>query len=87
MEKGTIRGAGGHSSRHDGDRIGEVDHSDSEDDDHSFMAEKQDDSHSDIDTIEEEVDLSSEGSDREEQHENENIAENKEAGMVAQPQA
>ena len=68
MEKNTVRGAGNHSSRHDGDRIGEVDHSDSdEDDDHSMLAEKEEeDSHSDIDTIEEEVDLSSEGSDHEE---------------------
>ena len=67
MEKNTIRGAGGHSSRHDGDRIGEVEHSDSdEDDDHSMLVEKEEDSHSDIDTIEEEVDLSSEGSDHEE---------------------
>ena len=69
MEKNTVRGAGFHSSHHDGDRIGEVDHSDSdEDDDHSMLAEKEEeDSHSDIDTIEEEVDLSSEGSDHEEQ--------------------
>lgn len=69
MEKNTVRGAGCHSSRHDGDRIGEVDHSDSdEDDDHSMLAEKEEeDSHSDIDTIEEEVVLSSEGSDHEEQ--------------------
>lgn len=67
MEKKTIRGADGHSSRHDGDRINEVEHFDSdEDDDHSLLAEKED-SHSDIDTIEEEVDLSSEGSDHEEQ--------------------
>jgi len=44
-----------------------VQHSDSDSDgDHSLLAEKED-SHSDIDTIEEEVDLSSEGSD----HENE----------------
>ena len=69
MEKNTIRGAGGQSSRHDGDRIGEVANSDSdEDDDHSLLAEREgEDSHSDIDTIEEEVDLSSEGSDHEEQ--------------------
>ena len=67
MEKNTIRGAGGVSSRHEGDRIDEVNHSDSdEDDDHSMLAEKEEDSHSDIDTIEEEVDLSSEGSDHEE---------------------
>ena len=71
MEKGTYKGAGGQSSRHDGDRIGGEEHSDSdEDDDHSLLAEKED-SHSDIDTIEEEVDLSSEGSDHEEQHEEE----------------
>lgn len=63
MEKGTVQDAGGQSSRHDEDRINEVDHSDS--DDHSLLAEKED-SHSDIDTIEEEVDLSSEGSDHEE---------------------
>jgi len=67
MEKNTIRGGGGQSSRHGGDRINEVQHSDSDSDgDHSLLAEKED-SHSDIDTIEEEVDLSSEGSD----HENE----------------
>lgn len=68
MEKNTIRGAGGVSSRHEGDRIGEVNHSDSdEDDDHSMLVEKEEeDSHSSIDTIEEEVDLSSEGSDHEE---------------------
>ena len=67
MEKNTIRGAGGVSSRHEGDRIDEVNHSDSdEDDDHSMLVEKEEDSHSDIDTIEEEVDLSSEGSDHEE---------------------
>ena len=67
MEKNTIRGAGGVSSRHEGDRIGEVNETDSdEDDDHSMLAEKEEDSHSDIDTIEEEVDLSSEGSDHEE---------------------
>ena len=55
------------SSRHEGDRIDEVNHSDSdEDDDHSMLVEKEDESHSDIDTIEEEVDLSSEGSDHEE---------------------
>ena len=68
MEKNTIKGAGGHSSLHPGDRIDEVYHSDSdEDDDHSLLAEKEDDDHSDIDTIEEEVDLSSEGSDHEDQ--------------------
>ena len=66
MEKNTIRGAGGVSSRHEGDRIGEVNHSESDDDDHSMLVEKEEDSHSDIDTIEEEVDLSSEGSDHEE---------------------
>ena len=72
MEKNTIRGAGGVSSRHEGDRIDEVNHSDSdEDDDHSMLAEKEEDSHSDIDTIEEEVDLSSEGSDHEEQQQDE----------------
>lgn len=72
MEKNTVHGAGCLSSRHDGDRINEVDHSDSdEDDDHSMLAEKEDDDHSDIDTIEEEVDLSSEGSDHEEQQEDE----------------
>ena len=66
MEKNTIRGPGLIS--HAGDRIGEVDHSDSDDeDDHSMLVEKEEDSHSDIDTIEEEVDLSSEGSDHEEQ--------------------
>lgn len=64
MEKRSLRGAGGQSSRHDEDRINEVDHSDS--DDHSLLAEKED-SHSDIDTIEEEVDLSSEGTDHEDQ--------------------
>jgi len=32
-----------------------------------MLVEKEEDSHSDIDTIEEEVDLSSEGSDHEEQ--------------------
>ena len=37
-----------------------------------MLVEKEEDSHSDIDTIEEEVDLSaSEGSDHEEQNENE----------------
>ena len=73
QERNTVRGAGGClSSRHDGDRIGEVDHSDSdEDDDHSMLAEKEDDDHSDIDTIEEEVDLSSDGSDHEEQQDDE----------------
>ena len=65
MEKGTVRGGGGRSSHHDGERVGGVDHSDS-DDDNSLLAEKED-SHSDIDTIEEEVDLSSEGSDHEDQ--------------------
>jgi len=44
-----------------------VGHTDSESDDHSLLAEKEEDSHSSIDTIEEEVDLSSEGSDHEEQ--------------------
>jgi len=56
MEKNTV-----HGGRHDYDvdRIREVDHSDSdEDDDHSMLAEKEEDSHSDIDTIEEEVDVS-----------------------------
>ena len=73
MEKNTIRGAGGVSSRHEGDRIGEVNHSDSdEDDDNSMLVEKEEeDSHSSIDTIEEEVDLSSEGSDHEEQQQDE----------------
>lgn len=71
MEKNTV-----HGGRHDYDidRIREVDHSDSdEDDDHSMLAEKEEDSHSDIDTIEEEVDLSSEGSDHEEQQHEEKI--------------
>ena len=91
MEKNTIRGAGGVSSRHEGDRIGEVNETDSdEDDDHSMLAEKEEDSHSDIDTIEEEVDLSSEGSDHEEQQQDEEAqpaaagsGENQEASAIA----
>ena len=66
MEKQTIKGAG-QSSRHDFERH-DVGHTDSESDDHSLIAEKEEDSHSSIDTIEEEVDLSSEGSDHEDHH-------------------
>lgn len=75
MEKKSVRGLGGQSSRHDGDGRGGAGHSDSdEDDDNSLLAEKEEDSHSDIDTIEEEVDLSSEGSDHEEQAPEEELA-------------
>jgi len=71
MEKNTIRGAGQHSSQHgESERIGAHSHSDSDSDDQSLMAEKED-SHSSIDTIEEEVDLSSEGSDHDDQQEHE----------------
>ena len=75
MEKNTIRGGGGHSSQHDHDRINEVEHSDSDSDgDHSLLAEKEDSHSDDIDTIEEEVDLSSEGSDHEhEEHQEEQL--------------
>jgi len=69
MENKTIRGAGGQSSRHDCERHDEG-HTDSESDDHSLIAEKED-SHSSIDTIEEEVDLSSEGSDHDDNHQEE----------------
>lgn len=68
MEKKSFRGAGEHSSRQGHDRISELDHSDSESDDHSLLAEKED-SHSSIETIEADVDLSSEGSDHEDQQE------------------
>ena len=68
MEKKSLPGA--KSSKHDGEQAER--HLDSdESDDNSMLVEKEEDSHSDIDTIEEEVDLSaSEGSDHEEQNEN-----------------
>ena len=70
MEKKSFKGAG--ISTTIGERLGEEGNTDSDDDDNSALAERED-SHSDIDTIEEEVDLSSEGSDRED-----NPAENQE---------
>jgi hypothetical protein len=60
MEKKSFKGAN-QSSKH-----GEYQENSDESDDNSILAEKEE-SHSEIDTIEEEVDLSmSEGSDREE---------------------
>lgn len=70
MENKTIRGAGCQSSRHDNEGR-DVGHTDSESDDHSLIAEKEEESHSSIDTIEEEVDLSSEGSDHDDHQQEE----------------
>ena len=64
MEKKSFKGAG--ISTTIGERLGEEGHTDSDEDNNSALTERED-SHSDIDTIEEEVDLSSEGSDHEEQ--------------------
>ena len=74
MEKKSFKGAG--ISTTIGERLGEEGNTDS-DEDNSALAERED-SHSDIDTIEEEVDLSSEGSDRDENpHESQTEAETK----------
>jgi len=60
LEKKSFRG-GARSSKHDGERIGDADESD--DDDNSLLVEGENSAGSDIDTIEEEVDISqSEGS-------------------------
>ena len=74
MEKKSFKGAG--ISTTIGEQHGEEGDIDSDDDDNSALAERED-SHSDIDTIEEEVDLSSEGSDREDNPpENQSEAQN-----------
>ena len=74
MEKKSFKGAG--ISTTIGERLGEEGNTDS-DEDNSALAERED-SHSDIDTIEEEVDLSSEGSDRDENpHEGQTEAQTK----------
>ena len=67
MEKKSFKGAG--ISTTIGERLGEEGHTDSDDDDNSALAGGED-SHSDIDTIEEEVDISSEGSDHDHPPEN-----------------
>ena len=67
MEKKSFKGAG--ISTTIGERLGEEGNTDSDDDNNSSLAEGGD-THSDIDTIEEEVDISSEGSDHDNPPEN-----------------
>lgn len=73
MEKKSHRGIG-QSSQRDADHLANQEIVEDSDDDHSLLAEKEEDN-SDIDTIEEEVDMSqSEGSD----HENAPLTQKKE---------